>query len=89
MPIDRRAVATVSAGHLAVDFTQGAVPALLVFLRPRFHLSYAEVAVVVLAATLSSSIAQPLFGMWSDRRGGFWLLPGGSPSPASRWRPRP
>jgi len=75
--VDRRGVATVSVGHLAVDFAQGAVPALLVFLKTRFDLSYVEVAVVVLAATLSSSIAQPLFGLWSDRRGGFWLLPGG------------
>lgn len=72
-----RALGSLMAGHFAVDFTQGAVPALIVFLRPKFDLSYLEVALVMLAATFSSSLAQPLFGLWSDRRGGLWMLPVG------------
>lgn len=63
------------AGHFAVDFAQGAVPALLVFLKPKFGLSYLEVAALILAATFSSSLAQPLFGLWSDRHSGLWMLP--------------
>jgi FSR family fosmidomycin resistance protein-like MFS transporter len=31
----------------------------------------------MLALTASSSLVQPLFGLWSDRHGGLWLLPGG------------
>jgi FSR family fosmidomycin resistance protein-like MFS transporter len=31
----------------------------------------------MLAVTASSSLVQPLFGLWSDRRGALWLLPGG------------
>jgi FSR family fosmidomycin resistance protein-like MFS transporter len=31
----------------------------------------------MLALTASSSLIQPLFGMWSDRRGALWLLPAG------------
>ena len=31
----------------------------------------------MLASTASSSLVQPLFGAWSDRRGALWLLPGG------------
>src|SRR5207247_3875619 len=34
-------------------------------------------AVVMLVATLSSSVVQPFFGLWSDRRGAFWLIPTG------------
>jgi FSR family fosmidomycin resistance protein-like MFS transporter len=32
---------------------------------------------VVLASQASSSLIQPLFGLWSDRRGAMWLLPAG------------
>ncbi len=70
-------MASLSAGHLATDLAQGAVPALLVFLVPKLDLSYTLAAVVVLVATLSSSVVQPVFGAWSDRRGALWLLPGG------------
>ena len=31
----------------------------------------------MLAVLVSSSLVQPLFGLWSDRRGAMWLLPGG------------
>jgi len=31
----------------------------------------------VLASQASSSLVQPLFGLWSDRRGAMWLLPAG------------
>src|SRR5213080_1255744 len=67
----------LSSGHMAVDFAGGALPALLPFLKDRFDLSYTLVAVLVLASTVSSSIVQPLFGLWSDRRGALWLLPVG------------
>jgi len=75
--IDRRAMATLSVGHLAVDFASGAVPALLPFLAAEFDLSYTATAAVMLSALVSSSLVQPLFGLWSDRRGAMWLLPGG------------
>ena len=68
----------LSGGHLAVDFASGSVPALIPFLTARFHLGYALAAMLLLAATVSSSLVQPLFGLWSDRRGALWLLPGGA-----------
>ena len=70
-------MASLSAGHLAVDLTQGAIPALLVFLADEIDLSYTLVGAVILVATLSSSVVQPAFGHWSDRRGAMWLLPAG------------
>ncbi len=76
--IDRRAMAALSGGHLAVDFASGSVPALIPFLTDRFHLGYALAAMLLLASTASSSLVQPLFGLWSDRRGALWLIPGGA-----------
>ena len=55
-----RAMATLSAGHLATDFASGAVPALLPFLVKRFDLTYALAGLVMLAWAISSSIVQPL-----------------------------
>jgi FSR family fosmidomycin resistance protein-like MFS transporter len=68
---------TLSGGHLSVDFASGAVPALLPFLTDEFDLSYTAAAALMLAVLVSSSLLQPLFGLWSDRRGAMWLLPGG------------
>ena len=68
----------LSGGHLAVDFASGSVPALIPFMTTRFHLGYALSAMLLLAATASSSLVQPLFGLWSDRRGALWLIPGGA-----------
>jgi FSR family fosmidomycin resistance protein-like MFS transporter len=75
--LDRQAMATLSGGHLAVDFASGAVPALLPFLTLKFGLSYTATAALMLAVLVSSSLVQPIFGLWSDRRGAMWLLPGG------------
>ena len=56
--IDKRAMTALSGGHLAVDFASGSVPALIPFLTDRFHLSYALAAMLLLAATASSSLVQ-------------------------------
>ena len=70
-------MAVLSTGHGATDFANGALPALLPFMVDRFRLSYTLAAVVMLASTASSSLVQPFFGAWSDRRGALWLLPAG------------
>jgi MFS transporter, FSR family, fosmidomycin resistance protein len=75
--IDRRAMALLSSAHFATDFANGALPALLPFLKERFSLSYTAIGGIVLASQASSSLVQPLFGLWSDRRGAMWLLPSG------------
>jgi FSR family fosmidomycin resistance protein-like MFS transporter len=76
--IDRRAMVALSGGHFAADFASGSVPALIPFFTDRFHLGYAAAAALLLSATVSSSLVQPLFGLWSDRRGALWLIPGGT-----------
>jgi FSR family fosmidomycin resistance protein-like MFS transporter len=70
-------MAALSSGHFATDFAGGALPALLPFYVDKFGLSYTLAAVVMLASAISSSVVQPLFGLWSDRRGAIWLLPAG------------
>ena len=67
--LDKRAMAALSAGHGATDFANGALPALLPFLVDRFDLSYTLAAALMLASAASSSLIQPVFGAWSDRRG--------------------
>src|SRR5215211_3847687 len=65
--VDKRAMAALSVGHLFTDVNQGAVAALIPFLVAERGLSLAAAGTLVLAATLSSSIVQPLFGFFSDR----------------------
>lgn len=66
--VDRRSMAVLSAGHMFTDLNQGAVAALLPFLVAERGLSLAAAGALVLAATVSSSIVQPLFGIFSDRK---------------------
>ena len=68
-------MAVLSGGHLFTDISQGSIPALLPFLISRDHLNYASASALILAATISSSVIQPLFGHVSDRRSLPWLMP--------------
>ena len=65
--VDRRAMGVLSSGHLFTDLNQGAVAALLPFLISERGLSLAAAGALVFAATVSSSLVQPLFGVFSDR----------------------
>ncbi len=67
----------MATAHLIDDFYQGVVPALLPFLVLERHYSYAAVAGLTLAANLLSSVAQPAFGWWGDRKPRRWLIPAG------------
>ncbi len=58
----------LSLGHLATDIYQGALPAILPFLREKLRLSYTEAGALVMASSISSSVIQPLFGFLSDRK---------------------
>src|ERR671912_2202111 len=73
--VDKRAMVALSAGHLFTDVNQGAVAALIPFLVSERGLSLTAAGFLVLAATLSSSIVQPLFGYFSDRTPLIALMP--------------
>jgi FSR family fosmidomycin resistance protein-like MFS transporter len=68
---------TLSLGHVASDLCQGAVPALLPFLAAERGYSYAALGALPLAASLGSSVIQPVFGLWSDRLRAAWMMPAG------------
>jgi len=68
-------IALLSAGHLIVDTNQGAIPAVLPFLKDAHNLSYSAIGTLVLISSLTSSIIQPLFGYLADRRVRRWMLP--------------
>jgi FSR family fosmidomycin resistance protein-like MFS transporter len=75
MKLNKKALATLSAGHLVTDVNQGALPALLPFFKEALNLSYTMSGVIVLSSNLTSSIIQPAFGHLSDRRPIGWFLP--------------
>ena len=72
---DRHGIALLTVAHVANDANQSAIPSLLPFLIGHHGLSYAAAASLVLAMNLSSSIVQPLFGHWSDKRPMAWVIP--------------
>ncbi|MCL5966358.1 MAG: MFS transporter [Deltaproteobacteria bacterium] len=65
----------LSFGHMCTDIVQGAIPALLPYLKDRFSLSYAVTGSLLLAAHLTSSAIQPLFGHFTDKKPFPLLLP--------------
>jgi len=75
--LDRRGLALLGAAHLSVDLCQAAVPALLPFFVDQRGYSYAAAGALVFAATVGSSLIQPLFGHAADRLQLPWLMPAG------------
>lgn len=77
VPFNVRGIALVASSHVVDDIYQGIVPALLPFLVAERHYSYAAISGITLAATVLSSVAQPLFGIWADQRSRRWMIGGG------------
>ncbi|MEU3608544.1 MFS transporter [Streptomyces sp. NPDC035033] len=71
-------ISLLAVGHACVDLYQGAVAALVPFFVAERAYGYAAASGLVLAASLLSSVAQPLFGALTDRWAMPWLLPTGT-----------
>ena len=69
------AVWLLSIGHAVDDLYQGSVPALIPFFVAARHWDYLAASGITVAATVLSSVAQPVFGILTDRRGLPWLVP--------------
>jgi FSR family fosmidomycin resistance protein-like MFS transporter len=67
----------LSLGHLVTDIYQGALPATLPFIKDKLGLSYALTGLILMAANFTSSVLQPVFGYFSDRKAMPALLPMG------------
>jgi FSR family fosmidomycin resistance protein-like MFS transporter len=65
----------LAVGHACVDIYQGAVAALIPFFVAERAYTYAVASGIVLASSLLSSVAQPVFGALTDRWAMPWLLP--------------
>ncbi len=74
---DFKSITLLAAAHATDDINQAVVPVMLPYFIVEHHLSYAAAAGLVLAQTLASSVAQPLFGLLADRRPSPWLIPVG------------
>src|SRR5262249_33556035 len=57
----------VSVCHLLNDTVQSLLPALYPLLRGTFHLDFGQVGLIAFTATFTSSLLQPLVGLYSDR----------------------
>ncbi len=67
----------LSLGHLVTDIYQGALPVTLPFLKEKLDLSYTTTGFILMVANFTSSVCQPLFGYYSDRKARGFLLPVG------------
>ena len=74
---NRPGLLAVTLAHITVDMHTGSLVVLLPLLLASFHLSYASAAVIITANNLVIAVAQPLFGVFGDRRALTWLVPAG------------
>ncbi len=65
----------LALGHLIVDMHAGGLPVLLPVLKESYALTYTQIGGLVLLSQITSSIIQPLFGLFSDRLNVRWIMP--------------
>lgn len=68
-------LALLTIAHGVTDLSQGALPAMLPFLKNYFQLTYAQIGAIVLTQNLTSSVIQPIFGYLTDKIFLPWLIP--------------
>jgi MFS transporter, FSR family, fosmidomycin resistance protein len=72
--VRRGPLALLTLTHVTDDLYAGAVPAILPFLVAERHYSYTAVSLIALAGTVLSSVAQPVFGVLTDRHRLEWMV---------------
>ena len=70
-------VLLLTIAHAVTDLPQGALLVALPFLKAKFALSYTQVSVIMLVQSLTSSVSQPIFGYFTDKRPRPWFMPVG------------
>ncbi len=70
-----RPIWLISCAHAVADLSSGALFVALPFFRAKFGLTYAELTAIVLIQNLTSSVSQPIFGYFSDRKSRPWWMP--------------
>ncbi|EMA6343232.1 MFS transporter [Bacillus cytotoxicus] len=74
-PTIYRILFAISFGHFLNDSMQAVVPALFPILEKTMNLSYMQVGWIAFALNMTSSVMQPVFGMYSDKKPSPFLLP--------------
>lgn len=72
---DIKVLLLLSLGHLVTDIYQGALPAILPFLKDHLDITYTAAGVILMTANFTSSLIQPVFGYLSDKKEKAFLLP--------------
>jgi MFS transporter, FSR family, fosmidomycin resistance protein len=70
-----RALVVLMLGHFSNDMLGGVLPVLFPSMKLEYGLSNAQLGLVTLAFTATSSLTQPLFGYFSDTHGRRWFVP--------------
>ncbi|HZG86498.1 MFS transporter [Paenibacillus sp.] len=68
-------VLAVSVIHMLNDSMQAVVPAILPALKGALTLTYTQIGFVIFALNMTSSVLQPVIGMYSDRKPSPYMLP--------------
>jgi len=71
---DKLRVFILALGHMVNDCYSNMIPPLLPVLRTTYDLSYAASGMIMTVFTITSSIIQPVFGYYADRKGRRWLV---------------
>ncbi len=75
--MNRAGIALLTAAHAVDDLYQGVIPALLPFFLLERNYSYLALSGITLAATVLSSLMQPVLGFMTDRYPLYWLAAAG------------
>ena len=70
-----RILFAISLGHFLNDCMQSVIPALFPVLEKSMNLNYTQIGWIAFALNMTSSIMQPVFGVFADKRPSPFLLP--------------
>ncbi|MDH5159673.1 MFS transporter [Heyndrickxia oleronia] len=65
----------IGAGHFFNDSIQAVVPAMFPILEKTLSLSYSQIGWIAFVVNMTSSVMQPVFGLYADKRPRPFLLP--------------
>ncbi|MFC3885838.1 MFS transporter [Bacillus songklensis] len=72
-----RILFAISLGHFLNDSMQAVVPALFPILEKSMNLNYTQIGWIAFALNMTSSVMQPMFGYYADKKPSPFLLPVG------------
>lgn len=67
----------IACAHAVTDLASGALFVALPYFKVKFGLSYVELTAIVLLQNFTSSVCQPIFGYFSDKKSRPWWMPVG------------